>query len=102
MGICSFSRGGDRQETKTGEAVVWSLSGVSKVYFPEDSYITVHQLRVCPGPKALPAGFYWYGRKRRSPGRTPNWLQRMLNAAERDGINGSCKRDNQLDSEVGN
>ena len=29
-GICSISRGGDRQETKTGEAVVWSLSGDSK------------------------------------------------------------------------
>ena len=32
----------------------------------------------------LPAGFYWYGAKRRSSGRTPTWLQRMLNAATHD------------------
>ena len=54
---------------------------VQKVYFPEDSPLTVHQLRVCLSYDMLPAGFYWYGAKRRSSGRTPTWLQRMLNAA---------------------
>ena len=54
---------------------------VQKVYFPEDSPLTVHQLRVCLSPDMLLAGFYWYGAKRRSSGRTPTWLQRMLNAA---------------------
>ena len=53
---------------------------VRKVYFPEDPELTIHQLRVCPSPSMLPAGFYWYGAKRRSRGRTPTWLQRMLNA----------------------
>ena len=53
---------------------------VRKVYFPEDPELTIHQLRVCPSPSMLPAGFYWYGAKRRSQGRTPTWLQRMLNA----------------------
>ena len=57
---------------------------VRKVYFPEDSPFTVHQLRVCLSPDMLPAGFYWYGAKRRSSGRTPTWLQRMLNAATPD------------------
>lgn len=57
---------------------------VRKVYFPEDSPKTVHQLRVCLSPDMLPAGFYWYGAKRRSSGRTPTWLQRMLNAATHD------------------
>ena len=33
----------------------------------------------------LLAGFYWYGAKRRSPGQTPRWLQRMLNAADSNG-----------------
>ena len=52
---------------------------VQKVYFPEDSPLTV-----CLSPDMLPAGFYWYGAKRRSKGRTPTWLQRMLNAATPD------------------
>ena len=38
----------------------------------------VHQLRVCPSPDQLQAGFYWYGARRHSPGRVPNWLQRLL------------------------
>ena len=33
------------------------------------------------GPDQLPAGFFWYGARRRSPGRIPNWLQRWLNQA---------------------
>ena len=57
---------------------------VQKVYFPEDSPLTVHQVRVCLSPDMLPAGFYWYGAKRRSSGRTPTWLQRVLNAATPD------------------
>ena len=36
---------------------------VQKVYFPEDSPLIVHQLRVCLSPDMLPAGFYWYGAK---------------------------------------
>ena len=54
---------------------------VSKVYFQEDPSMLVHQLRVCPSPDQLPAGFFWYGARRRSPGRIPNWLQRWLNQA---------------------
>lgn len=51
---------------------------VSKVYFPEDPSLQVHKLRVCRSPDMLPAGFYWYGARCWSPGRTPSWLQRML------------------------
>ena len=51
---------------------------VSKVYFPEDTTLLVHELRNCPCPDMLSVGFYWYGAKRRSSGRTPNWLQKML------------------------
>ena len=29
----------------------------------------------------LPAGFYRYGVKQKSPGHTPGWLQRMLDAS---------------------
>ena len=51
---------------------------VAKVHFPEDGTIRVHQLRVCPCPPLLPAGFYWYGGNRKSPGRVPQWLQQLL------------------------
>ena len=61
---------------------------VSKVYFPEDLPILVHQLRVCPSPDQLPPGFFWYGARRSNPGRVPNWLQRML--AETDAQDGSA------------
>ena len=57
---------------------------VRKVYFPEGSPLTVHQLRVCLSPDMLPAGFYWYRAKRSSSGRTPTWLQWMLNSATPD------------------
>ena len=39
-----------------------------KVYFPEDSSIQVHQTRVTPCPSEFPAGYYWYGGKRRGNG----------------------------------
>ena len=47
---------------------------VVKVYFPQDKLIQVHQTRVTPCPEHIPAGYYWYGRKKRSPGRPPAWL----------------------------
>ena len=57
---------------------------VVKVYFPEDGPIQIHQLRVCPCPTQLPAGFYWYGGRRKSPGHVPPWLQRLLSRSEDD------------------
>ena len=65
---------------------------VTKVYFPEDTPIEIHQLRVCPSPNALPAGFYWYGARRRSPGRTPNWLQRMLAMTNGENVGNSPQK----------
>ena len=58
---------------------------VSKLYFPEDATLQVHQLRVCPSPAMLPAGFYWYGAKCQSPRCTPNnWLRQMLTVSSGD------------------
>ena len=65
---------------------------VTKVYFPEDTPIEIHQLRVCPSPNALPAGFYWYGARRWSPGRTPNWLQRMLAMTNGENVRNSPQK----------
>lgn len=42
---------------------------VVKVYAPQDDQIQVHQTRVSPCPPELPAGFFWYGSQRTSPGR---------------------------------
>ena len=36
----------------------------SKVYFPDEKSIQVHQSRVCPCPLRFPAGYYWYGGRR--------------------------------------
>ena len=67
---------------------------VSKVYFPEDPSFQVHQVRVCPSPAMFPAGFYWYGARRQSPGRTPSWLLTMSSHEyPRDKINAVPQRE---------
>jgi hypothetical protein len=53
-----------------------------KVYFPREDPIQVHQLRVKPCPPGFTAGFYWYGAKRRGPGRPPRWVQDVLSGHE--------------------
>ena len=37
---------------------------MTKIYFPEDQQILVHQSRVQVCPELFPQGFYWYGSKR--------------------------------------
>ena len=49
-----------------------------KVYYPRESAIQVHQLRVKPCPPGFPAGFYWYGAKRKGPGHPPRWVEAVL------------------------
>ena len=51
---------------------------VVKVYAPQDGPIQVHQMRVAPCPPELPAGFFWYGSRRSSPGRPPKWVNQLL------------------------
>lgn len=53
-----------------------------KVYFPREDPIQVHQLRAKPCPCGFPAGFYWYGTKRKVPGRPPLWVQDVLDGCE--------------------
>ena len=50
---------------------------VTKVYFPEDGPLHIHQSRVQPCPPSFPSGFYWYGSKRYSPGKMPQWIQTL-------------------------
>ena len=49
-----------------------------RIYFPEDGHIKVHQSHVSPCPVGFPAGYYWYGGNKQGPGRTPKWLERLL------------------------
>ena len=50
----------------------------TKVYFPDDPSIQVHQTRVQHCPPTLPLGFYWYGTKRPKPGRPSKKLLKHL------------------------
>ena len=49
-----------------------------KVYFPREDTIKVHQSRVKPCPGGFMAGYYWYGNKRKGPGRPPKWVKATL------------------------
>ena len=49
-----------------------------KVYFPLETPIQVHQLRVKPCPDGFSAGYYWYGHQRKGPGRPPKWVEALL------------------------
>ena len=51
---------------------------VTKVYFPQQATIQVHQSRVKPCPPNFPSGFYWYGGRRHKRGRPPKWVQEVL------------------------
>ena len=57
-----------------------------KVYLPQDGQIQVHQTRVTPCPEDIPAGYYWYGRKKHSPGRPPQWVTALEDVTAPDGI----------------
>ena len=52
---------------------------VTKVYFPDDPPLKIHQLRIKNCPVSFPCGYYWYGSKRRRPGRPPKWVEKLMN-----------------------
>ena len=52
------------------------------MYSPQDKQIRMHMSSCCPS--AFPAGCYWYATKRHSPGRPPKWVQKLLDADEKE------------------
>ena len=54
----------------------------TKVYYPQDGTIRVHQSRISCCPAQFPAGFYWYG----GPGRPPKWVERLLESGRTSGL----------------
>ena len=63
-----------------------------KVYFPQHGTIRVHQSRVCRCPLQFPAGYFWYGGRRKGPGRPPKWVDTLL-ASGRTCISNSTAED---------
>ena len=57
---------------------------VSNVYHPKKETIKIHQSRVKHCPVDFPAGFYWYGGKRKGPGRPPKWVEQLLAGKDAD------------------
>ena len=55
---------------------------VTKVYFPQDQSICVHESQVKQCPDKFPGGFYWYGGKRRRRGRPPRWVCAVLDSVD--------------------
>ena len=50
----------------------------TKVYFPQQGQIQVHQQRVTKSPPALVTGYYWYGPKKHSNGKVPQWVEKLM------------------------
>ena len=59
---------------------------VSNVYHPKKKTIKIHQSRVKHCPVDFPAGFYWYGGKRKAPGRPPKWVEQLLAGKDADKV----------------
>ena len=55
---------------------------VTKLYFPDDPKIQVHQSRVQPCPPSFLRSFYWYGKRKSGPGRPPKWVKERLKQIE--------------------
>ena len=51
---------------------------MANVYFPGDAPIRVHQYRVAHCLREFPAGYFWYGGKRKGRGKPPKWVEKLL------------------------
>ena len=50
---------------------------VVKVYHPQDGQVQIHQMQVMLWPRNIVSGYFWYGRKKHSPGNPPQWLSEL-------------------------
>ena len=67
--------------------------------------IKIHQNRVSHCPKEFPAGYFWYGGKRKGTGKPPRWVEELLSYCEEEDASQlePCDTDDtgDLDKEVG-
>lgn len=68
----------------------------SKVYYPQYEPIRVHQSRICLCPQFFRAGFFWYGGRRRGPGRPPRWVEQLLRSGTQQGPDEPSNGDHQV------
>ena len=68
------------------------------MYFPQDGKIQIHQLRVTPCPTEFPAGYYWYGKKKQSPGRPAKCFEQLLSSPSRLGQNCGEQQPNESEA----
>lgn len=54
-----------------------------KVYYPQDGTIQVHSHRVTKCPDEFPPGYFWYGSRRKGPGRPPKWVDDLMSNDEK-------------------
>ena len=55
----------------------------TKVYFPQEGPVRVHQQRITSSPPALVAEYYWYGPKKHSSGKVPQWVEKLMKEDEK-------------------
>jgi len=65
-------------DQKAEQIVKLLVEDVVPFFGVEFGEIKVHQSRVATCPPAFPAGYYWYGANRHSPGRPPKWTRKLL------------------------
>ena len=54
----------------------------TKVYFPDDGPIHVHQTRTTRCPPEFQNGYYWYGSKQCSSNRYPRWIDEIHSCSQ--------------------
>ena len=91
LDIGVLSTGGDRAQQKVVKTMARTILSkndpnltCAKESFPEHNKLHVHQSRVCPCPPGFLAGYYWYGTKRKGPGRPPRWVEKLLTEGPRN------------------
>ena len=53
----------------------------TRVYFPDQKTIKIHQSRVQMCSFNFPAGYCWYEKKRTTPGFPPKWAEQLLSTS---------------------
>ena len=78
--------GRDWEEPQALQTLAWAVSDYCaysdvtavKVHYPKEGTIQVHMNRVVKCPSGFPPGYFWYGNKRRGPGRPPKWIDKLV------------------------
>ena len=73
---------------------------ITKIYFPDDQQIQVHQSRIQRCPQSFPVGFYWYGNRKSKSGRPPKHVLHHLAALEANVNDSQVPRQQRLHQRI--